>query len=126
MKLNLTIDDAIVEKYEAKFGAPKHWEQMRKAIEAFVDVPKHDRFLIISGDTRRAIEAIFQTTLDTPEKLLQLTKKLNSVAINGVEVNFDAEELDRIRMQASFHGRTPEQYIKEMITEIKDRMLERV
>lgn len=126
MKLNIQIEDSLYELYEKTFGSPKLYARMKAAIEAFSRIPENDRVLMLYGDTRRAIEAVFGTTLDTPEKLLSLIKDMNRVKINGVEVNFTEDELDRIAMQAKFHGRSTETFIKEMIQEISGRMLERV
>jgi hypothetical protein len=126
MIINLKIPDALFEAYIAKFTPPNHYAQMKDAIEAFSSVEKGDRVLMLHGDARRAIEAVFQTTLDTPEKLLRLLKNMNTVKIQNIEVNFDEVELNRIKTQAAFHGRTTEQFIVEMVQEIKDRMLEKV
>lgn len=126
MDIKLRVDDRLYDEYLTKHGSPLHYKMMKQAIEAFTQVKNGDRFLLLHGDDRRSIEAIFQTTLDTPEKLLNLIKKMNNFKIEGVEINFDEAELARIATQASFHGRTTEQFIKEMAQEIKDRMLERI
>lgn len=126
MKLNLTIEDRLYEVYETNPGFPKAYKKMKDALEAFSNIPDNDRVLLVHGQPRKDLETLFGTTLDSGEKLVQLVKKMNQVQIEGVELNFDAEELHRLRMQATFHGRSVEQYIKEMIIEIKDRMLERV
>lgn len=125
MDIKIRLEDRLYDQYLTKHGSPKHYRMMKQAIEAFSQVTDGDRVLILHGDERRAIEAIFETTLDTPEKLLRLIKNMNTVKIEGVEVNFDEAELTRLATQASFHGRTTEQFIKEMVIEIKDRMLER-
>jgi hypothetical protein len=51
---------------------------------------------------------------------------MNTVRIGEVEVSFTDDELARLNAQAGFHGRTLETYMREMIVEIKDRMLEKV
>jgi hypothetical protein len=126
MIVNLKIPDSLYDEYLTRFGSPAHWARMKEAIEAFLPIPKGERVLLLHGDARKAIEAIFQTTLDSPEKLLRLIRTMNQVKIHGVEINFDESELTRIATQATFHGRSTEVFIKEMVTEIKDRMLERV
>lgn len=122
----LKIDDDLFEHFVRKFGIPKCYTMMKKAIAAMKDVDDHDRYLMIAGDDRRAIEEVFQTTIDTPEKLARLIGNLNKVKIGGIEHGFSADELARLDMQATFHGRTREVFLREMIKEIADRMLEQV
>lgn len=126
MIINLKIEDSLYDKYLTNFGAPRHYSQMKRAIEEFSNIKFADRTLILHGDDRRALEAEFGTTLDDGKKLLKLVKNMKMVKIHGVEVNFDDAELARIEMQAKFHGRSTETFIAEMIAEIKDRMLEKV
>lgn len=126
MIINLKIEDSLYDKYLTTFGAPKHYAQMKRAIEEFSGIKYGERTVILHGDERRELEAIFQTTIDDPAKLIRLTKNLHSVRIDGIAVDFTPDELARIEMQASFHGRSTETFIKEMISEIKDRMLEKV
>lgn len=126
MKISLHLPDELFEHYVKVWGIPNCYNKMKEAVAAMKDMKQHDRYLIICGDVRRDIEATFQTTLDTPDKLAKLVKNLNSVKIEDVEMRFTPDELARIDMQASFHGRDRDTYIREMITEIKDRFLEKV
>ena len=126
MKLNLQIEDSLHDTYEKEIGFPKAYSHMKAAIEAFSRVPAGERYILVYGDARKELEKVFQTVVDSPERLVHLTKKMNAVKIEGVEVSFDEVEMARIKTQAAFHGRTTEQFILEMIQEIKDRMLEKV
>lgn len=126
MIINLKIEDSLYDHYLTKFGSPGHWNQMKRAIEAFSNIGSGDRTLILAGEARKALEKEFGTLLETPEKLLRLVKNLKSVKIHGIEVSFTDDELARIASQASFHGRSTETYIIEMINELKGRMLESV
>lgn len=126
MKVNITMPDSLFEEYVVKFGLPGAYGKMREAIEAYKDVKKDDRVILLAGDARRAIEAIFQTTLDNPEKLIKLIQNMNSVKLGGVDMEFTSDQMERLAAQAGFHGRTPEQYIRETVMELKATMLERV
>lgn len=126
MKINITIPDSTFDIYAEKYPGPKVYDKFKEAIELCKDIEVNDRVLILNGDTRRALEAIFQTTMDTTEKLLRQTKMLNEVSIQDVAMEFSPEELTRIDAQAGFHGRTRKQFIIEMATEIKNAMLEMV
>lgn len=126
MKFNLSIPDELFETYVRNYGLPNAYARMRQAMEFCKDIQVNDRVVVLAGDNRRALEAVFQTTVDSPEKLIKLTQNLSHVALEGVNMNFSADQLERLKMQATFHGRTLEQFIREQVEEIKATMLERV
>lgn len=126
MYVRLKISDDLMDKYSKKFGLTGAYDMMRRAIEQYQDVDKDDRVVLLGGDNRRAVEAIFQTTVDDSAKLVKLVQNMNSVKLGNVEMGFTADEYARLSMQATFHGRTLETFVREMVTEIKDRMLEKV
>ncbi len=126
MKVHITIPDSLYEKYVIKWGVPTIYRKFSEAIEFMKDVEKNDRPFLVCGDERRAIEAVFQTTIDNAQKLHKLVVNLSKVTIGDVRIPFTSDELARIQMQASFHGRTAEKYIEETLTEIKQRFMEEV
>lgn len=126
MKVNITMPDSLFEEYVVKFGLPAAYAKMREAIEAFRSVKKDDRIVMLAGDERRAIEAVFQTTVDDAKKLVRLCQNMNTVKVGGVEMAFSADQLERLAAQASFYGRTTQEYIREQVDEIKAAMLEKV
>ncbi len=126
MKFNISIPDELFETYVKNYGLPAAYGRMRQALELCKDIQASDRVILVSGDNRRAIEAIFQTTVDSAEKLVKLTQNLNSVHLGNVSMDFSEDQLQRLKAQAGFHGRTTEQYIRETVTELKEAMLERV
>lgn len=126
MKINLSIPDELFETYVKKFGLPAAYNRMRQAIEIFKDVEVSDRAIVVAADNRRAIEAIFQTTIDDAPKLVKLIQNMNTIKLGNVEMGFTAEEYARLQMQATFHGRTLETFVREMVMELKDMMLEKV
>lgn len=126
MIINIKIPDSLYERYLLKYGAPLHYSMMKKALEEFQDIPTGDRWFGVHGKDRQRIEAIFQCTINSAAELATNLEKLNRVNIGGIDMTFDPEELARIDMQATFHGRDRLTFIKEMVQEIKDRMLEKV
>lgn len=126
MKVNITMPDSLFEEYVVKFGLPGAYSKMREAIEAFRTVKKDDRIVMLAGDERRAIEAVFQTTIDDSKKLVKLVQNMNSVKLGDVDMAFSQDQLERLSAQAGFHGRTLETYIRETVEELKAAMLERV
>jgi uncharacterized protein YfcZ (UPF0381/DUF406 family) len=126
MKLQFTVSDELFEYFVKKFGIPGCYNRMRKLLEEMKDVDPNDRYIILSGDARRSIEAIFQTTLDTPEKLAKLTEHLNKVEIGGIAIDFTIEELQRIDMQAGFHGKSRKDFVQWMANDLKNAMLDQI
>lgn len=124
MKVNITIPDATFDIYAEKYPGPKVYEKFKEAIELCKDIEVNDRVLMLNGDTRRAIEAVFQTTVDDTAKLLRQIKMLNEVSVQDIAIEFTPEELVRLDAQAGFHGRTRKQFIIEMVNELKGTMLE--
>lgn len=126
MQLKFNIGDNLYEQFVLKFGVQGTYQRMRKILEEMVSVDPNDRYVILAGDPRRAIEKIFGTTIDDGPKLAKLVTRLNSVEIAGASMEFTDDELARIDMQAIFHGKPRQQFILEMVGEIKDRMLEQI
>lgn len=126
MQLKFNIGDSLYETYVLKFGVQGTYQRMRKVLEEMSGVDSNDRYVILAGDPRRAIEKIFGTTIDDGPKLAKLVAKLNSVEIAGASMEFTDDELARIDMQATFHGKPRQKFILEMVGEIKDRMLEQI
>lgn len=125
MKINLSIPDELFEIYVKKFGLPAAYNRMRQAIEIFKDVEASDRAIVVAADNRRAIEAVFQTTIDDAPKLVKLIQNMSRVSLGNVNMEFSSDQLARMEAQAGFHGRTLEQYIRETVKELKETMLER-
>lgn len=126
MKVNITISDDLYEEYVKKFGVPGCFAQMTRAITVFKDVDKSDRYVFLAGDARRAVEAVFQTTIESGEDLAKKLATLNRFKIGGVDIAFDVGELQRIDSQAGFHSRSRDQFIREMAEEIKNLMLDKI
>lgn len=126
MKFNISIPDSLFEKYVKQYGLPAAYNRMRQALELCQDIQVNDRTILVTGDDRRALEAVFQTTIDDATKLVKLVQNVTRVSLGGIDIGFSDDQLVRIDMQAKFHGRTTEQYIRETIDELKAAMLERV
>ncbi len=126
MKINLSLSDDLFETYVKRFGLPNCYAQMRRAIEVFKNVESSDRYIFLSGDARRAVEAIFETTVNSGEDLAKRVSTLNRFRIGGVDIAFNEAELQRIDAQAGFHGQTRDQFVQNMAEELKNMMLDKV
>ncbi len=126
MQLKFNIPDSVYERYVVKFGVTGAYQRMRKVLEEMQDVDPSDRYFIVFGDDRRAIEKIFQTTVESAAQLHKKVARLNAVSIEGTKMEFTSDELERIREQATFHGKTFEGFLVDMIAEIKDHFLDKI
>lgn len=126
MQLKFNLSDNVYEQFVLKFGVQGTYQRMRKILEEMVSVDPNDRYIIITGDPRRAIEKVFETTLDTPEKLVKLIQRLNEVSVEGVAMTFTTEELARIDQQAVFQDKTREAFLLNMLSDVKNYMLDQV
>ncbi len=124
MQLSFRLSDDVYEAYVKRFGVKGAYDRMRTILTEMQNVDPADRYILVAGDDRRAIEAVFETTMDDSKKLVGYLNRLNKVKIDNTSMDFNVAELERIDMQASFHGRTREAFINEMIQEIKANFLE--
>lgn len=130
MKITLNIPDEVFETYEKQGVTPNKTYTPKEEIEArivrFAGVSRHDRALIVQGDDRKKLEEFFQTTVETPERLLKFIKNMGMVKIGHVERVFTPDELLRLETQAKFHGWTSEKFIELTVNEALDYAFQRI
>jgi hypothetical protein len=126
MQLKFNLSDQVYEDYVLRFGVQGTYQRMRKVLEEMQGVDPADRYFIVAGDDRRAVEKVFQTTIGDSKQLARAVERLNAVSIEGTKMEFTSEELERIRMQATFHGKVFEQFLEDMVAEIKGEFLNRI
>ena len=121
MKVTLTIPDTLADVYEARGGT----SEMVKTLTRFAEIPSAERCLTVWGADRLALEKIMQTTVESPKRLLDFMRNMGSVKIGPVERVFSPSELIRLGDQATFHGWTPEQYVKMTADEAINYLMDR-
>lgn len=129
MKVTLTLDDTLYAKLkkQAKIHTDEGTrEEIKARLQRFADIPSKDRTIVLAGDDRRELEAIFGVSFDNPKDLIRRAHLMSTATIEGVEMHFTDDELFRIKTQASFFGKTAKEYLEEQVLEISGRMLERV
>jgi hypothetical protein len=97
-----------------------------KVVERFGDVPESDRIVVLRAPTRRALEAIFQTTIDSPEDLVAKVQKLSSLGLGPITRALTAGESLTLREQARFHGFSVEEWYNTVCNQIIEELLGRV
>jgi len=125
MKLTIDIPDDLYELYE-KQALTTGKEEVENRLLRFKDVPRDDRALVIFGDQRRQLEGIFQTTLESFDRLIAQIKNLGSVKIGPIERVFTPSEIIRLQDQARFHGWSEVDYMKLTVDEALDYVFNRM
>ena len=126
MIFEMKVSDTLFEHYVKKYGLPRCYQAMKRAIECFKNVDESDRFIFVAGDDRRAIEAVLQRTVDDAAQLRKHIERLNRVEIGDARIEFSLDELEHIDQQAKFHGKTRKELVEWMATDMKKQMLELV
>lgn len=126
MIMSLKIPDSLYQHYYDKYGKDAFQAKMKESIEFFKDLDKNDRFVLINGKERRALEAIFEMPIENSTDLARKCQKLANFKIGDIGISFTTDELAQIDAQAGFLGETRETFMTRMAEEIKLRMLERV
>lgn len=129
MKLTLTLPDELYEHYQqqAQKQTPQAIEkELIARLTRFKDVPNQERAVVLWGDDRRAIEGIFQTTIDTPAELIRKIKQLCTVKIGPIDKQLTASDLSILHTQATFHGIPVDDFLLTVITRVLDESLGRI
>jgi len=128
MDVTLSIPDAVITRVKAQIPSPTPdavLVELRRKLLAFERFGPQDRALILSTAQRQALEALVQTTIADGDDLVAKVTKLATFTIGPVSRALTDGELQRLRMQAEFHGWTPEAFLTLTINELIDRLMER-
>jgi hypothetical protein len=125
---SLSLPDPLYDKLakQAKGKFPEMVkEEIADRLERFQDVRRQDRAVILYGEARRELEAIFGTTINSPEDLVQKVKKLGFFKVGGVERALTLDEQALLWQQAGFHGKTPDEYLSFIFDEFLRELFNR-
>lgn len=129
MKITFSIPDELYEKYQAQAERKTRngvADEILERLERFADIPADQRAICVVGDTRRELETVFQTTVNSPEDLVTKVKRLCTVKIGPCERSLTAGELVTLQTQAQFMGLPPDQYLLHFVNRVIDESLGRI
>jgi hypothetical protein len=129
MKLTIDVSEKVYETLleRAPTKDSKGVEKVAaKVTERFADVPDSDRVLVLRAPARRAIEAVFQTTVDSPEDLVDKVTRLSAVGIGEVVRPLTVGETIALKEQAYFHGYPVAEWHKIVCDQILQEVMGRV
>jgi hypothetical protein len=125
MKITLTVPDELYEGYlrQAKNLPVKADMLMVKALQQLAGVIPDDRAILLQGDERRAIEEVFQTTVDSAADLVRKVRLASAVKIGEVSRPLTPGEASMLASQAGFHGQSVEAYVKTSVDKVMEQLL---
>lgn len=126
MKITINIPESVVAILEERVGLDKVADEAERLVYRYCGVPADDRAVLISGEARKQLEAILQTTVDDGAKLVSMLKNMGSLKIGTIERVFSPSELVRLQDQARFHGWTEEKFLKMTSEEALDYIMNRM
>lgn len=112
MKVTFTVPDELYDIYlkQAKHDPKKVTAEMKARLERYALAGGPDRPLILTGDHRRALEDILETTIDSAEEIVTMCQRLSRINLGEVVCDFSVSELETMQQQAQFMGETMEEY----------------
>ncbi len=126
MKITINIPDAIYDTYEKRVGEGAVVAEIEKTAVRFAAVPSGERTIVIWGADRLKLEGIFQTTIDSPEKLYQMLRNVATLKIGIIERVFSPNEVIRLQDQARFHGWSEQKFLELTSNEALDYVFNRL
>lgn len=86
----------------------------------FGTTPPGTRALVVTGDDLAALETqLAGGQLTDPHDLVQRVERWAGITIGGIRLGFSEAQLAEIQHRAEAQGRSPEQIVKELITQIE-------
>jgi hypothetical protein len=132
MKVTITVPDEQYDQFTKEAETASKWKAVttQEVIEAkltrFAAIPNSERALVVWGPDRLKLEAVFQTTVETPERLYNMIRNVATLKIGVVERVFSPSEVIRLQDQARFHGWSEEKFLKLTSEEALDYVFNRL
>jgi hypothetical protein len=101
-------------------------KEIKRILETFVGVGHEDRYFVVEGDDRRALEAVFQTTIQDAKELVKKVQNMSIFGIGDATRPLTDGESIQLAEQAVFWGQTPAEFIKTTMDRVLDETLNRV
>ena len=92
--------------------------RIREILKEFNEVGSDGlRYFIVAGDDRRAIERIFETTVEDAQQLVQRVTNMSVVQVGGYHRELTDTESRLIQAQAEFWSEDVQAYLKRITDE---------
>jgi plasmid stability protein len=127
-RITVTLDDDTYD--QLKSDAAVHPARSVEAeaahrIKRCIEVNRSRRNLFLNPTQRQALELLVGVSISDADDLLKRIKNLSCVKVGLIERPLSDGESIRLREQASFHGQTPDQFLKMVLDEQINRAMDR-
>ena len=93
-------------------------KRIRSILEDFHEVEEPgDRYVILKGSDRRAVEYVLEGTVHNGEELAHRVKNMGVVRVGEVEIGFTETQMRQIQGQVEFWGKPAPEYIKGVVVD---------
>jgi hypothetical protein len=116
--LNLSIPDTVYVKY-SEYGFHRPHQAIEAQVKRFQDVdPSDARAIVLTGKVRGELEKVSGRTIDSPEELVKVMRKMSELKIGDEVVELPEELQNYYRGQAEFHGRSAGEWIRTEVARL--------
>lgn len=121
MKITLTLPDELYESLKQQVGddARKIPTLIRERLERYGTLAPETRPIILGVEHRLALEEILESTINSPEAVVELCRRLVAIDLGEIECPFTIDELEIMKQQANFMGETMEQYLTRQVEDFR-------
>jgi len=121
MKITLTLPDELYDSLKKNVGddGRKVPNLIRECLERYGNLSPATRPIILGVEHRLALEEILESTINSPEAVVDLCQRLATIDMGEVECPFSIDELEIMKQQAAFMGETMEQYLTRQVEDFR-------
>lgn len=126
VKTSVNLPESLFEQYKKIAGSKPVNNILEAQLQRYVDIPANERILIVAGQDRVALEALFGGIhiLTVPDLIARI-KRLCNVKFGEVDIPLTAAEAEEIDNRARRNNRTPQEEVEWMIKSLKPYMFNR-
>jgi hypothetical protein len=117
MVVTLSMPDELYQTY-VKMNPANPAKGIVKQLERFQDIQQDRRVVFIYGPDLVEMQRLAGRTVESPEQVVALVKDALSINVGDFKVALTEGQRKRLKQNAHFFGRTPEEYGSEQVKEI--------
>lgn len=99
--VTLRVPDETLEKYKQMHPSNPSLA-MENQLKKYQEVSYKERNVILPGEARRELEAIYGTSIESPSAFVGWVKRLVTISVEGLEFSLKAGQRKTIEGEASF------------------------
>lgn len=117
MVVTMSIPDELYQHY-VQMNPQNPGKALIRQLERFKDVGLEKRVLLLHSGDLAEVQRLAGKTVETPEHLVSLVKDALSINVGDFKVALTEGQRKRLKQNAHFFGKTPEEYGSQQVKEI--------